>query len=117
VTVQTCKANALLFFSDEQYLGELDNHNHTRGRIESFVTLDLSHFKTNQQYLFEIPSMSLGLDSTGGGGFETHTHFLEHQKGLIGKYLQIYTEEGSSKVSWDTIWTKSINKPITWFQA
>jgi hypothetical protein len=76
VTVQTCKANALLFFSDEQYLGELDNHNHTRGRIESFVTLDLSHFKTNQQYLFEIPSMSLGLDSTGGGGFET--------KGILG---------------------------------
>ncbi len=41
----------------------------------------------------------------------------EHQKGLIGEYLQIYTSEGSSKVDWSTEWTKDIGKPITWFQA
>ena len=45
------------------------------------------------------------------------TNFWKHQKGLIGEYLQIYTEEGSSKVNWDPQWTKGINKPITWFQA
>jgi hypothetical protein len=37
--------------------------------------------------------------------------------GLIGEYLQIYTEQGSSKVQWNSQWTKGINQPITWFQA
>ncbi len=37
--------------------------------------------------------------------------------GLIGECLQIYTEQGSSKVQWDSQWTKGINQPITWFQA
>jgi hypothetical protein len=136
VKVQTCRANALLFFLNGQYLGEFDNHDHTWGRIEALVALDLSHFKTDQQYLFEILSISLGIDSAGGGGFEnkgilgnvwlngqllidnqTYTHYWEHQKGLIGEYLQIYTEEGSSKVDWNPDWTRNIGKAITWFQA
>ena len=41
----------------------------------------------------------------------------EHQKGLVGEYLQIYTEEGSSKVDWDTQWPKGINRSIAWFQT
>ncbi len=45
------------------------------------------------------------------------TNPWEHQKGLVGEYFQIYTEQGSSKVDWNTQWTKGINKPITWFQA
>jgi hypothetical protein len=47
----------------------------------------------------------------------TNTTVWEHQKGLVGEYFQIYTEQGSSKVDWDSQWTKGINKPITWFQA
>jgi hypothetical protein len=39
------------------------------------------------------------------------------KKGLAGEYFQIYTSEGSSKVDWNTEWTKGIGKPITWFQA
>ncbi len=92
------------------------------------------HFKTNQEYLFEVLSISLGLDNGAGAGYyemkgllddvwidggppQMNRNNWEHQKGLLGEYLQIYTEEGSSKVDWDTQWMKSINKPVTWFQA
>ncbi len=47
----------------------------------------------------------------------TYTNFWEHPKGLVGEYFQIYAEQGSTKVNWNTDWIKSINKPITWFQT
>jgi hypothetical protein len=137
VTVQTRKANALLFFLDGQYLGEFDDHDHSAGGVEPSIAFDLSHFKPNQQYLFEILSVSLGLNNgIGPNSFEnkgivgnvwldgellidnqTNINLWEHQKGLIGEYLQIYTPEGSSKVDWNPEWTKGIEKPITWFQT
>jgi hypothetical protein len=135
VSVQTRKANALLFFLDGEYLGEFDNHDHSKASLTATVTLDLSKFKPNQQYLFEILSVSLGLDNgVGGRNFEykgiVGNVFIdnqlivndtanpwEHQKGLVGEYFQIYTEEGSSKVDWNSQWTKGIDKPVTWFQA
>jgi hypothetical protein len=137
ITVQTRIANALLFFLDGQYLGEFDDHQHSAGSITGTVSVDLSHFKPNQQYLFEILSISLGINNGAGPGYfenkgivgnvsldgqqlfdnQTETNFWQHQKGLIGESLQIYTEQGSSKVNWDTQWTKGINQPITWFQA
>jgi hypothetical protein len=137
ITVQTRKANALLFFLDGQYLGEFDNHQHQWGDVNAVLAFDLSHFKPNQQYLLEILSISLGIDNDIGphdydnkgivGNVwiddqllfdnQTESKFWQHQKGLIGEYLQIYTEQGSSKVQWDSQWTKGINQPITWFQA
>ncbi len=137
VNVQTRIANALLFFLDGQYLGEFDNHDHAEGSVDALLALDLSHFKANQQYLFEILSVSLGLSNgVGAGRFEqkgiagnvwldgellvdneTNINFWEHQKGLLGEYLQIYTEEGSTKVDWNPEWTKGIDKVVTWFQA
>ena len=134
VQIETRMANAFLFFLDGQYLGEFDNHAHDQRSITATVSLDLSTFKPNQQYLFEILSISLGLDNgvwgnnlerkgiignvwLDGHSLLNDTNLWEHQKGLVGEYLQIYTEEGSSKVDWDAQWTKGINKPITWFQA
>jgi hypothetical protein len=135
VTVQTRLSNALLFFLNGEYLGEFDNHDHAMAGLEVSVALDLSHFKTNQQYLFEILSVALGINTgVGSHGYDhkgidgnvwldgqllsnDEKNLWEHQKGLVGEYFQIYTEEGSSKVSWDTQWTKGINKPITWFQT
>jgi hypothetical protein len=77
VTVETRTANALLFFCDGQYLGEYDNHDHAGNNIQAMVALDLSHFKTNQQYLFEILSVSLGLNNgVSAGSFEL--------KGVVG---------------------------------
>jgi hypothetical protein len=137
VTVETRAANALLFFLDGKYLGEFDDHDRAEGDVEAIVALDLSNFKANQQYLFEILSISLGLSNGVGESHyerkgivgnvwldgdllfdnQTGKYLWEHQKGLVGEHLQIYTEQGSSKVSWDTQWTKGINQPITWFQA
>ena len=137
IIVQTRISNALLFFLDGQYLGEFDDHQHSGGSIQATVSVDLSHFKANQQYLFEILSISLGLDNNVGpdryetkgivGNVwideqllfdnQTEANFWQHQKGLIGEYLQIFTEQGSSKVQWNAQWTKGINQPITWFQA
>ncbi|CAF1207104.1 unnamed protein product [Rotaria sordida] len=135
VRVETRKANALLFFLNGEYLGEFDNHDHSQGSLIATISLDLSIFKSNQQYLFEILSISLGIDNgVWDNNFEykgivgniwldnqllvnDETNLWEHQKGLIGEYLQIYTEQGSSKVEWNTQWTKDINKPITWFQT
>jgi hypothetical protein len=133
--VQTRQANALLFFLDGKYLGEFDDHAHSAGEITATVSLDLSTFKANQQYSFQILSISLGIDNTvRAGRFEYKgvvgnvwigdqlivndaANQWEHQKGLVGEYSQIYTEQGSSKVDWNTQWTKGIDKPITWFQA
>ena len=133
--VETRKANALLFFLDGEYLGEFDNHEHAEGGVTATVAVDLSHFKLNQQYLLEILSVSLGLNNgVSQNSFEykgivgriwldeqplwrDETNPWEHQKGLVGEFFQIYTEEGSSKVDWSTQWTKGIGKPITWFQA
>ncbi len=137
VIVETRAANALLFFLDGQYLGEFDNHDRAEGDVEAYLALDLSNFKINQEYLFEILSISLGLSNGVGESHyerkgivgnvwldgellfdnQTGKNLWEHQKGLVGEYLQIYTEQGSSKVNWDTQWTKGINRPITWFQA
>jgi beta-galactosidase len=135
IRIDTRIANAFLFFLDGQYLGEYDNHDHDQKSITITVSLDLSSFKSNQQYLFEILSITIGLDNgVWGNNFERKgiignvwfdgqllandtTNSWQHQKGLLGEYFQIYTEQGSSKVDWNSQWTKGINKPITWFQA
>ena len=129
------KSNAFLFFLNGQYLGQSDNHDHTQGPVRATVTVDLSIFTPNQQYLFEMFSISLGLyNSAKAGIFENkgivgrvwiENQLLtndtsspwEHQKGLVGEYFQIYTEQGSSKVDWDTQWPKGINRSIAWFQT
>ncbi|CAF0798310.1 unnamed protein product [Adineta ricciae] len=135
IKFDTRKSNALLFFLNGEFLGEFDNHDHNQGGLTATIAVDLSTFKPNQQYLFEILSVSLGLDNgvwennfeykgivgnvwLGGQSLINDTNNpWEHQKGLVGEYFQIYTEQGSSKVDWSTQWTKGIDKPITWFQA
>jgi hypothetical protein len=77
VTVQTRKSNALLFFLDGQYLGEYDNHDPGASNVEPSIAFDLSHFKPNEQYLFEILSVSLGL-SAGVGPYSFEN------KGIVG---------------------------------
>ncbi len=56
IRVQTRIANALLFFLNGQFLGEFENHEHTTGPLDVSIAVDLSHFKSNQPYLFEILS-------------------------------------------------------------
>ena len=135
ITIQTRSANALLFFLNGQYLGETDDHNHIGGFVLANIAVDTSSFRANQTYLLEILSISLGLtNGVNSSTFEQKgivgqvlidgqsllndtNHPWEHQKGLVGEYYQIYTEQGSSKVNWDTQWTKGIGKAVTWFQS
>ncbi|CAF0982021.1 unnamed protein product [Didymodactylos carnosus] len=133
VGVQTRKANAMLFFIDGHYLGEFDDHQHSQGNINARVSLDMSSFQPGEHFL-EILSISLGLDNgvwannfeykgivgdvtISGVSIKNSGQGWEHQKGLVGEYLQIYTAEGTSKVQWNAQWTKGINKPVTWFQT
>jgi len=37
------------------------------------------------------------------------------QPGLQGESLQVYTEDGSKKVEWNSQVSSAINKPLTWF--
>jgi hypothetical protein len=135
LSVEIRAANALLFFLNGQYVGDFDSFDQGKGTLTATVSLDLSTFKPNQQYLFEILSISFGLSTNyGQSSFDykgivgnvwldgqslinDSTNLWEHQTGLVGEYFQIYTEQGSSKVDWNSQWTKGINKPITWFQA
>ncbi|CAF1003610.1 unnamed protein product [Adineta steineri] len=136
VQVQTRRANSLLFFLDGQFLGNFDNSEHAQGTITVDVPLNLSQFHPNQQYLFEILSVSLGIDNfnIGPGHFDykgivgnvsldgqsligNETNVWEHQKGLFGEARQIYTEQGSKTVEWNPKWTTAVNKSVTWFQT
>ena len=106
VQVQTRRANSLLFFLGGQFLGKFDNGEHGQGPITANVSLYLSQFLPNRQYLFEILSISLGIDNydIGPGHFEhkgivgdisldgqsligNETNLWEHQKGLVAVKL------------------------------
>ena len=133
--IETRKSNGLIFFLDGRYLGEYDNRDHSQGAITATVALDLSEFKSGEQHLLGILSVTLGIDNLiSVGDFErkgivgnvwiedqsivndTNNPWI-HQKGLVGEFFQIYTEQGSSRVDWNSQWNQSIAKPITWFQA
>jgi len=135
--VQTRQSNGFVFFFNGQLIGTYENHDHAGGFLDTSTAVDLSTFEPNKEYLFEVLSISLGINNGVSSWFRenkgivggiwinddllidnvTNATFWEHQKGLTGEYYQIFTEQGSSKVNWNTDWTKSINKPVTWFQT
>lgn len=134
--VQTRAANSLLFFLDGQFLDTFDERSHGQGNITAKVILNMTQFRPNEQYLFEVLSVSLGIDNynIGPGHFDhkgiignisidgqslfgNDTSLWEHQKGLFGEAMQIYTEQGSTSVEWNPQWTVAINKSVVWFQT
>ncbi len=117
-------------------MDHFDNRDHREGTITTTISLNLSQFLPHQQYLFEILSVSLGIDNTdiGPDHFDykgivgnvsldgqsligDEANFWEHQKGLVGEVRQIYTEQGSETVEWNPTWATAINKSVTWFQT
>jgi len=134
VSVDTRHANSLLFFLNGTYLRTVDDYD-GRGPSTISTTLNLTNYQINQEYPLEILSISLGSNTGYGGNALDYkgivgnvsinrevlpfdeTHPWVHQKGLVGEYYRIYTEQGSSKVNWDSKWTKGINQSITWFQT
>ena len=70
LNIRIRKANAFLFFLNGQYISQFDAHNH------------------NQQYLFEILSVTLGIDnSIYIGDFD--------YKGIVGHRKSIWIHHGS----------------------
>jgi hypothetical protein len=117
VQVQTRRANSLLFFLGGQFLDHFDNRDHGEGTITATISLNLSQFLPHEQYLFEILSVSLGIDNTdiGPDHFDykgivgnvsidgpsligDEANVWEHEKGLVGEARQIYTEQGPETV-------------------
>lgn len=88
LNIRIRKANAFLFFLNGQYISQFDAHNHNQGILNATIALDLSQFKVNQQYLFEILSVTLGIDnSIYIGDFD--------YKGIVGHRKSIWIHHGS----------------------
>ena len=133
-TVPTRRGNSLLFYFDGKYLGEFNNHDEGLGNVQANLQFDLSNFQPNKQYLFEILSISFGLNagvpaynldykgivgniSLNGQILVDQVNPWRHQKGLVGEEKQIYTEQGSTTVFWNSNSSQGFNKTITWFQS
>ena len=126
--VDTCKANALLVFRNEHFEGAVDDHDVNVGKLN----LKLNIQPNGEPFNLTILSVSLGLSNV------VQPHFVEH-KGIIGKVsingvditnqvwlhrpkltgeiLQVYTDDGSKKVKWDSDYAKYNNISLTWFKT
>ncbi|CAF1338829.1 unnamed protein product [Adineta ricciae] len=94
--------------NDGKYQGEFDDHDEGLGNLESTITFDLSSFKLNQQYLFEILSISLRINS------DVTAYNLEY-KGIVGNNRDqlLATSKGLNRRRIANF----IKKALTWFQA
>ena len=128
LTVETSKANALLVFRDENFEGAVDDHDVNPG----FIKLTLKIQSNGRPFHLTILSVSLGLS------FAVEANFVE-QKGIVGKVsingaditnqmwshrpkltgeiLQVYTNDGSEQVHWNSDYKKYTNTSLTWFKT
>ena len=130
--VESRKANALLVFVDEHFEGAVDDHQN--GIIDGGANLVLSlniHPKS-KYFKLTILSVCLGLSNVIKRNFIekkgivgkvslneidiTHQKWL-HRPKLTGEILQVYTDDGSKQVNWDSDYTKYINASLTWFKT
>ena len=129
IAVDSRTANSLLVFINGRFQGAADNHDHISNDITMGVGL-LSPI--NVPFNLTILSVSLGLDNGVFPGFvekkgivgnvyigETkisNTEWL-HRPKLTGEIQQVYTSEGSQKISWDSDISGYLNVPLTWFKT
>ena len=128
--IKSRKANSLLLFMDKEFLAANDNHDHSAGNFNmTFIYIG----KINEKgFNLTILSVSLGLNNGIQPGFVeqkgivgnvslngadiTHQKWL-HRPKLTGEMLQVYTDDGSKQVNWDSDYTKYINTSLTWFKT
>ncbi|KAI9097769.1 hypothetical protein K1719_025540 [Acacia pycnantha] len=55
-----------------------------------------------------------GLRNVRVGDTDFSQHSWGYQVGLVGEYLQVYTETGSSKVQWKKLGSSN---PLTWYKT
>ena len=128
--VETRKANSLLFFMDKGYIGSLYNHDHSTG--DFIMNFTFVGNVDKKGFNLTILSVSLGLNNEVQPGFVeqkgivgkvifngvdvTNQKWL-HRSKLTGEILQVFTDDGSKQVNWDSDLTKYANTSLTWFKA
>ena len=126
--VASRKANALLVFTNEQFEGAVDNHD--CGADNVLMTLKIR--PSGVPFNLTVLSVSLGLYNVFGPGFVEQKGIVGkvsingvnitnqkwvHRPKLTGEMLQVYTDDGSKQVNWDSDYTKYTNTSLTWFKT
>ena len=128
--VETRKANSLLFFMDKGYIGSLDNHDHSTG--DFIMNFTFVGNVDKKGFNLTILSVSLGLHNGVQPGFVEQKGIVGevifngvdiinqkwlHRSKLTGEILQVFTDDGSKQVNWDSDLTKYKDTSLTWFKT
>ena len=129
VVVDSRAANGLLVFVNGKFQGARDHCHHVSGNVTMAVGVTTPD---SIPFNLTILSVSLGLDNGVYPGFVekkgivgnvyvgemmiTDNEWL-HRPKLTGEILQVYTNEGSLKVTWEPDLSRYINTPLTWFKT
>ena len=126
--IESRKANALLVFVNERFEGAVDNHEDSAGDVTQGLKLQ----PNSRPFYLTILSVSLGLYNVIGPGFVEHKGIVGkvsinehditnqkwlHQPKLTGEILQVFTDDGSKQVKWDSDYIKYANTALTWFKT
>ena len=129
VVVDSRAANSLLIFVDGKFQGATDHCHHVSGNVT--MTVGISP-PISVPFNLTILSVSLGLDNGVYPGFvekkgivgnvyvgktEITCNMWFHRPKLTGEIQQVYTNEGSLKVTWDSDISRYIQIPLTWFKT
>ena len=130
LVIESSKGNSLLLFMDKHFVAALNNHDHITGNVNmTFIYIG----NVNKKGInLTILSVSLGLNSGFGPGFVEQKGIVGnvtfngaditkqkwlHRPKLTGEILQVYTDDGSKQVDWDSEYTKYANTTLTWFKT
>ena len=131
LVVQTRTANSLLLFVDKSFVATLYNNVRPAGHYTMTFKYNIDNIK--KEVNFTILSVSLGLNNgrilpgfveskgivgkvTFNGADITNRKWL-HRPKLTGEILQVYTDDGSKQVKWDSDWIKYAGITLTWFKT
>ena len=129
VVVDSRAANSLLIFVNGKFQGATDHCHHVSGNVT--MTVGISP-PISILFNLTVLSVSLGLDNGVYPGFvekkgivgniyvgkmEITDSVWLHRPKLTGEIKQVYTKEGSLKITWDSDISKYIQIPLTWFKA
>ena len=130
VVVDSRAANSLLIFVNGKFQGATDHCHHVSGNVTMTVGISPS---ISVPFNLTVLSVSLGLDNGVYPGFVekkgivgnvyvgkteiTDNNIWLHRPKLTGEIQQVYTNEGSLKVTWDSDISRYIQIPLTWFKT
>ena len=129
VVVDSRTANSLSLFVNGKFQGATDNHRHVSGNLTMTVGISPA---ISVPFNLTILSVSLGLDngvypsfiekkgivgSVYVGETEITGNEWLHRPKLTGEIQQVYINENSHKISWDSNISEYLNTSLTWFKT